>query len=246
MVLAGATSPHREPARRTRTNGVPPRSSPARRTSWSTSTISATRRPCRKRRSSAGSTLGVLVEVEPGCIAAGADSPEEALALARRVEELPGLRMEASRLRGPLLYGDGPRAAPRASRRRPMDYLVEVADLLRGERGRRAGDPLGRRHGDGVLDGQDPRITELQLGSYAAMDDYHYLHGAAVPEGDVGGRDGHQPAQGPGRPEPRQEDVRCRRRRQPPGLPADRRHEELTPYRFDEEHATYEADDRAR
>jgi len=28
---------------------------------------------------------------------------------------------------------------------------------------------------NGVSGGSNPRITELQLGSYAAMDDYHYL-----------------------------------------------------------------------
>src|SRR5215210_3579191 len=42
----------------------------------------------------AGSTIGILVEVDTGMHRAGADSPEEALAVARHVADLPGLRME--------------------------------------------------------------------------------------------------------------------------------------------------------
>ena len=42
----------------------------------------------------AGSTIGVLVEVDTGMHRAGVDSPEEALAVGQAVQSLPGLRME--------------------------------------------------------------------------------------------------------------------------------------------------------
>ena len=42
----------------------------------------------------AGTTIGILVEVDTGMHRAGVDSPDEALAVARRVTELPGLRMD--------------------------------------------------------------------------------------------------------------------------------------------------------
>ena len=55
-----------------------------------------------------------------------------------------------------------------------MDYFVEVADHLEAN-----GVPCPILSAAGTATafwtGANPRITELQLGSYAAMDDYHFL-----------------------------------------------------------------------
>jgi D-serine deaminase-like pyridoxal phosphate-dependent protein len=122
----------------------------------------------------AGSTIGVLVEVDTGMHRAGVDSPDEALALARRITELPGLRMDG-------LSGYEGHCSLELDRERrhqkqqtAMAYLVEVADHLESH-----GIPCAILSAAGTATafwtGANPRITELQLGSYAAMDDYHYM-----------------------------------------------------------------------
>jgi D-serine deaminase-like pyridoxal phosphate-dependent protein len=93
----------------------------------------------------AGSTLGILVEVDTGMHRAGVDAPAEALMVALG---------RAVRLRGALLHGDGPREAPREAG--GSDALLRRGrGSPRGER-RPVSDPVRRRHGDGVLDGRKP------------------------------------------------------------------------------------------
>ncbi|MEA2550165.1 MAG: D-threonine aldolase, partial [Chloroflexota bacterium] len=122
----------------------------------------------------AGSTLGVLVEVDTGMHRAGADTPEEALAVARRVQELAGLRMDGlSGYEGHCsMEMDHDRRHEKQAA--AMDHLVGVADLLEAN-----GIPCPILSAAGTATafwtGANPRITELQLGSYAAMDDYHFL-----------------------------------------------------------------------
>ena len=122
----------------------------------------------------AGSTIGVLVEVDTGMHRCGVDSREEALAVARRVSELPGLRMDGlSGYEGhcSLELDTGRRHAKQEA---AMAYFVEVADHLEAN-----GIPCPILSAAGTATafwtGANQRITELQLGSYAAMDDYHYL-----------------------------------------------------------------------
>ncbi|MFI5054162.1 MAG: alanine racemase, partial [Acidimicrobiia bacterium] len=122
----------------------------------------------------AGSTLGVLVEVDTGMHRAGVDTPDEALAVARRVRRLPGLRMDG------LSGYEGHCSMEMDHDKRhekqiaAMRYFVEVADLIEAD-----GIPCPILSAAGTATafwtGSDPRITELQLGSYAAMDDYHFL-----------------------------------------------------------------------
>ena len=77
----------------------------------------------------AGSTIGVLVEVDTGMHRAGVDSPDEALAVARRVEELPGLRMDGLRaMKATARWSWILRCGTR--NRRPPCVTVEVADHL--------------------------------------------------------------------------------------------------------------------
>jgi D-serine deaminase-like pyridoxal phosphate-dependent protein len=121
---------------------------------------------------SAASTIGVLVEVDTGMGRCGVESKEEALQVARRVSELPGLRMDGlSGYEGHCsLELDADRRL--AKQQQAMSYFVEVADYLET-----SGIPCPIRSAAGTgtafWTGTTPGITELQLGSYAAMDDYH-------------------------------------------------------------------------
>ena len=116
----------------------------------------------------AGVTLGVLVDVNVGQNRCGV-LPPEALALARRATETPGLV-----LRGVMGYEghlqplrDREERADRAGR--AMSMLVDVAGALR-----RAGLPCEVVSGGGTgtydISGRMPGVTEIQAGSYALMD----------------------------------------------------------------------------
>jgi D-threonine aldolase len=191
----------------------------------------------------AGSTLGILVEVDTGMHRAGADTPAEALAVARRVQELAGLRMDG--LSG--YEGHCSMEMDEATRHQKqavaMRYLVDVADLLEAN-----GVPCPILSAAGTATafwtGADPRITELQLGSYAAMDDYHYLmeprfKKATTAVVTVISRRRDRVVLNLGKKTFGAADVGHL-----PAYPRIVGHEGLKPYRFDEEHAIYEADDR--
>jgi D-serine deaminase-like pyridoxal phosphate-dependent protein len=189
----------------------------------------------------AGSTLGVLVEVDTGMHRAGADTPEEALAVARRVQELAGLRMDGlSGYEGHCsMEMDHDRRHEKQAA--AMDHLVGVADLLEAN-----GIPCPILSAAGTATafwtGANPRITELQLGSYAAMDDYHFLMEPRFKKATsavvtVISRRRDRVVLNLGKKTFGAADVG--------NLPAYPRivgHEDLPPYRFDEEHATYEAE----
>jgi D-serine deaminase-like pyridoxal phosphate-dependent protein len=189
----------------------------------------------------AGSTLGVLVEVDTGMHRAGADTPEEALAVARRVEALPGLRMDGlSGYEGHCsMEMDHDRRHEKQAA--AMDYLVAVADLLEANG---IACPILSAAGTATAfwTGANPRITELQLGSYAAMDDYHYLMEPRFKKATsavvtVISRRRDRVVLNLGKKTFGAADVGSL-----PAYPRIVGHEELPPYRFDEEHATYEAD----
>ncbi len=189
----------------------------------------------------AGSTIGVLVEVDTGMHRSGADSPDEALAVARRVQALPGLRMDG--LSG--YEGHCSMEMDEAERHRKqtaaMDYFVQVADHLEAN-----GVPCPILSAAGTATafwtGANPRIDELQLGSYAAMDDYHFLMEPRFKKATsavvtVISRRKDRVVLNLGKKTFGAADVG--------GIPAYPRivgHEDLPPYRFDEEHATYDAD----
>ena len=190
----------------------------------------------------AGSTLGILVEVDTGMHRAGVDSAEEALAVARAVVALPGLRMEG------LSGYDGhcslemDHDARHAKQEKAMRYFVEVADYLEAN-----GVPCPTLSAAGTATafwtGANPRITELQLGSYAAMDDYHFLmeprfKKATTAVVTVISRRKDRVVLDLGKKTFGSAEVGS--------IAAHPRifgHEDLKPYRFDEEHATYEADE---
>ncbi len=120
----------------------------------------------------AGSNLEVLIEVDVGMGRGGVRSPEDAVDLARRVDELPGLR-----LRGVQGYeGHCMREPDRSVRiekaQAAMAYLGEVLDRLAAAGFKCEVVSAG---GTGTYDitGANPRVTEIQAGSYVFMDNFH-------------------------------------------------------------------------
>jgi D-serine deaminase-like pyridoxal phosphate-dependent protein len=125
----------------------------------------------------AGSELGILVEVDTGMDRCGADTPGEALALARHVTDLPGLRFE-----GITGYEGHCTMTPdhdlRHDRQREaMTFFTGVAGLLEDN-----GIPCPIRSAGGIATWQwtaaYPGMTEIQAGTYVVMDNFH---GSMVP-----------------------------------------------------------------
>ena len=117
----------------------------------------------------AGSTLGVMLEIDTGMGRSGATSSDEAVALARAVSALPALRLDG--LTGyeghcSLIRDDAQRLA---AQRRAMDTLVSIADAV--EQG---GSALHILSAGGTATwrwtASHPRITEIQAGTYVLMD----------------------------------------------------------------------------
>jgi D-serine deaminase-like pyridoxal phosphate-dependent protein len=122
-----------------------------------------------------------------------------------------------------------------------MRYFVEVADLLEAN-----GVPCPILSAAGTATafwtGSDPRITELQLGSYAAMDDFHFLMEPSFKKATsavvtVISRRKDRVVLNLGKKTFGAADVG-----NIPAYPRIVGFEHLRPYRFDEEHATYDAD----
>ncbi len=120
----------------------------------------------------AGSTLGIFVEVDTGMNRCGVDTAEEAVAVARHVTDLPGLRFE-----GITGYEGHCTLTPEADLRHErqqeaMKLFIGVADQLEAN-----GIPCPIRSAGGIATWQwtaaYPGITEIQAGSYVVMDNFH-------------------------------------------------------------------------
>jgi D-serine deaminase-like pyridoxal phosphate-dependent protein len=120
----------------------------------------------------AGSILGVLIELDTGMDRAGADTTDQALALADRVEQLAGLQ-----LLGLTGYEGHCSLTPERDfrhkrERAAMAFLVETAGALRS-----AGfpSPIVSAGGTATWDwtASFPGVTESQAGSYVVMDNFH-------------------------------------------------------------------------
>jgi len=121
---------------------------------------------------SAGSTIGILIEVDTGMDRAGVDTTEEAVALAHRVAELKGLRLE-----GVTGYEGHCSMTFEADLRRQrlntaMDFLVETAEAIRAQG---LPSPIVSAGGTATWDwtAAYPGVTEIQAGTYVVMDNYH-------------------------------------------------------------------------
>ena len=120
----------------------------------------------------AGSTLGIMVEVDTGMNRCGVDSARECLALARRVTDLPGLRFE-----GITGYEGHCSMTPGSDlrherQREAMTFFTGVADLLEAD-----GIPCKIRSAGGIATWKwtaaFPGLTEIQVGTYVVMDNFH-------------------------------------------------------------------------
>jgi D-serine deaminase-like pyridoxal phosphate-dependent protein len=173
---------------------------------------------------------------------AGVDSADEALAVARRVSELPSLRFQGlSGYEGHCSL-EMDTAARHAKQRAAMEYFASVADHLRAN-GLECRVLSAAGTATAFWTGADPRITEMQLGSYTAMDDYHHLmeprfQKATSAVVTVISRRRDRIVLDLGKKTFGAADVG-----NIPAYPRIKGHEGLKPYRFDEEHATYEVDD---
>jgi D-serine deaminase-like pyridoxal phosphate-dependent protein len=121
---------------------------------------------------SAGSTLGLLIEVDTGMDRAGVDTTDQAVALAERIAEL-----DAVRLAGITGYEGHCSLTPERELRherqqKAMSFFVETADAIRA-----AGlpCPIVSAGGTATWDwtAAYPGVTESQAGSYVVMDNFH-------------------------------------------------------------------------
>jgi D-serine deaminase-like pyridoxal phosphate-dependent protein len=120
----------------------------------------------------AGSTLGIMIEVDTGMDRAGVDDGDAALALARHILKLPSLRFDG------LTGYEGhcsltPERDLRLEKQRAaMALFTGVADKLIA-----AGIPVSvlSAGGTGTWEwtASHPRLTEVQAGTYAVMDMFH-------------------------------------------------------------------------
>jgi D-serine deaminase-like pyridoxal phosphate-dependent protein len=190
----------------------------------------------------AGSTLGVLVEVDTGMHRAGVGDPDEALVVARSVMDQPNLSFRGlSGYEGHCSL-ELDEARRHEKQREAMDYFVSVAENLEAH-GIACEVMSAAGTATAFWTGMNPRITELQLGSYAAMDDYHVLleprfRKATHAVVTVISRRKDRIVLDLGKKTFGSAEVGSI-----PAFPRIVGHEDLTPYRFDEEHAIYEVDD---
>ncbi len=120
----------------------------------------------------AGAELGLMIEVDTGMDRCGVDTADTAVALARQVTELPGLRLEGiTGYEGhcSLTIDDELR---HERQRVAMTFFTGVAERLEA-----AGIPCPIRSAGGISTWRwtaaFPGITEIQAGSYVVMDNYH-------------------------------------------------------------------------
>ena len=120
----------------------------------------------------AGSVLGIMIEVDTGMDRCGVDTADAAVALARRVTSLPGLRLEGiTGYEGhcSLTIDDDLRHERQQA---AMTFFTGVAARIEA-----AGLPCPIRSAGGISTWRwtaaFPGLTEIQAGSYVVMDNYH-------------------------------------------------------------------------
>jgi D-serine deaminase-like pyridoxal phosphate-dependent protein len=120
----------------------------------------------------AGTALQILIEVDVGMRRGGVRSAADAVALAERIRALPGLRLRGVQGYEGHCMQEKDRAARAMKAASAMEILVAAVDRLE-----RAGlrCEVVSAAGTGTYDctGANPRITEIQAGSYVFMDRFH-------------------------------------------------------------------------
>jgi D-serine deaminase-like pyridoxal phosphate-dependent protein len=120
----------------------------------------------------AGSTLGIMVEVDTGMDRCGVDTAADCLALARRVTELPGLRFEGITGYEGHCSLTFDRDLRHERQREAMTFFTGVAELLEAN-GIRC--PIRSAGGIATWNwtAAFPGLTEIQAGTYVVMDNFH-------------------------------------------------------------------------
>jgi D-serine deaminase-like pyridoxal phosphate-dependent protein len=120
----------------------------------------------------AGSTLGVLIDLDVGMERCGVRTKEEALHLVQHVSKLRGLRFEGMMgYEGHCMLEPDPDLRVRKAHA-AMDKLMETVDFLT-QVGFESKVISGGGTGTYNITGAHPRVTELQAGSYVVMDAFH-------------------------------------------------------------------------
>jgi D-serine deaminase-like pyridoxal phosphate-dependent protein len=119
-----------------------------------------------------GSQLEVLIEIDVGMGRGGVRSPQEAVKLAQRVDNLRGLRFRGVQGYEGHCMTESNHDVRIQKCHTALDYLGSVVERLD-----EAGFPseVVSAGGTGTYDisGYDSRVTELQAGSYVFMDNFH-------------------------------------------------------------------------
>jgi D-serine deaminase-like pyridoxal phosphate-dependent protein len=120
----------------------------------------------------AGSTLGVLIDLDVGMERCGVRTKEEALRLAEHVSKLRGLRLEGMMgYEGHCMLEPDPVLRVQKAHA-AMDKLMDAVDYL-SQAGFESKVISGGGTGTYNITGAHPRLTELQAGSYVVMDAFH-------------------------------------------------------------------------
>jgi D-serine deaminase-like pyridoxal phosphate-dependent protein len=121
----------------------------------------------------AGSTIGVLIDVDEGMHRCGVTSAEDALPLARRIAAAPGLRFVG-------LTGYEGHCSLEFNEAKRHAMAREAMGLLTGIAAQLAADGLpceivsAAGTGTWEITSRYPGVTEIQPGSYATMDGHHH------------------------------------------------------------------------
>lgn len=120
----------------------------------------------------AGSKLDVIVEIDVGMGRGGIRSPEEAVALVQHLSKLPDLRFRGVQGYEGHCMLEPDREVRTRKVRECMNYVGMVVDRV-AQAGFEC--EIVSAGGTGTYDitGADPRVTEIQAGSYVFMDNFH-------------------------------------------------------------------------
>lgn len=120
----------------------------------------------------AGSGLELLIEVDVGMGRAGVRTAGQAVALAGAIAELPAVQLRGVQgYEGHCMAEDDP-PTREAATRRANEMLLGVVDAL-DEAGHACPAVSGGGTGTYAVTGANPRIDEVQAGSYVLMDTFH-------------------------------------------------------------------------
>jgi D-serine deaminase-like pyridoxal phosphate-dependent protein len=122
--------------------------------------------------SKAGSNIDVIIEIDVGMGRGGVRSPSEAVTLAQHLSKLPGITFRGVQGYEGHCMLEPNRDVRIRKAREAMDRVGEVVDRL-AESGFKS--DIVSAGGTGTYDitGADPRVTEIQAGSYVFMDNFH-------------------------------------------------------------------------